>query len=87
VIVARNPATAWRLIQGEAVILALDSKVLRGLNPVGSRVWELIDGRRSIDDIAGQLSREFEVDPARACDEVTAFVRELVSKGLVTEVR
>lgn len=86
-IVVRNPGTAWRVIQGEAVILALDSKVLRGLNPVGSRVWELIDGRRSTEEIAAQLAGEFEVDVARAHDEVDAFVRDLLSKSLVTEVR
>jgi hypothetical protein len=86
-IVARNPATAWRVIQGEAVILALDSKVLRGLNPVGSRVWELIDGRRSTDEIATQLVDEFDVDAGRARNEVDAFVRELLARGLVAETR
>lgn len=86
-IVVRNPATAWRVIQGEAVVLALDSKVLRGLNPVGSRVWELIDGRRSIEEIVIQLAEEFDVDLTRARDEVDAFVRDLLSKGLVTEAR
>ena len=85
-IVVRNPATAWRVIQGEAVILALDSKVLRGVNLVGSRVWELIDGRRSSEEIATQLIAEFEVDLARARHEVEVFVRDLLSKGLVTEV-
>lgn len=86
-IVARNPATAWRVIAGEAVVLALDSKVLRGLNPVGSRVWELIDGLRSTEEIAAQLVTEFDVDPARARAEVDAFVHELLAKGLVTETR
>ena len=84
-IVARNPATAWRVIAGEAVVLALDSKTLRGLNPAGSRVWELIDGRRSTEEIAAQLVEEFEVDPARAREEVETFVRQLLSNGLLTE--
>lgn len=86
-IVARNPSTAWRVIQGEAVVLALDSKMLRGLNPAGSRVWELIDGRRSTEEIAARLVEEFDVDLARARDEVDAFVRDLLSKGLLTEIR
>ena len=37
-ILAKSPKTAWRIIEGEAVILSMESTVLRGLNPVGSRI-------------------------------------------------
>ena len=80
----RNPATAWRVIGGEAVILSLDTKVLRGLNPVGSRVWELIDGRRSLDEIVEVIAGEFDVATAAAASDVHAFVEALLAKGLVT---
>src|SRR3989304_3269441 len=60
-ILAKSPATAWRVIEGEAVILSLDTKVLRGLNAGGSRGWELIDGRRSVADIVAAADR---VEPA-----------------------
>jgi hypothetical protein len=81
---ARNPATAWRVIAGEAVILSLDTKVLRGLNAVGSRVWELIDGRRSVDEIVDVIAREFATERATAAADVDAFVKELCDRGLVT---
>jgi len=84
-IVARNPATAWRVIEGEAVILSVDTKVFRGLNPVGSRVWELIDGARTLDEIAAMISREFDVTPEVAAGDVRAFVEALLAKGLVTQ--
>jgi hypothetical protein len=83
-IVTRNPATAWRTIEGEAVILSLDTKVFRGLNAVGSRVWELIDGRRSVDEIAALVAGEFQVAPEAAARDVRAFVETLLAKGLAT---
>ncbi len=83
-ILSRSPKTAWRVIEGEAVILSLDTKAFRGLNAVGSRVWELIDGRRSVDEIVGVIVREFDVTRERAAGDVQAFVRELLDKGLVT---
>ena len=83
-IVTRNPATAWRTIEGEAVILSMDTKVFRGLNAVGSRVWELIDGRRSVDEIVELVAGEFEVAPDVAARDVSAFVEQLLAKGLVT---
>ena len=85
-IVTKAPTTASRIIEGEAVILSLDTKVLRGLNPVGSRVWELIDGRRSVDEIVGDIVKEFDVEPGQAAEDVGLFVQELLDKGLVTHV-
>ena len=85
-IVSKAPATAWRVIEGEAVILSLDTKILRGLNPVGSRVWELIDGQRSVDDIVGVIVQEFDVSQEAAAGDVGDFVRELLAKSLVTRV-
>jgi len=85
-ILAKSPTTAWRLIEGEAVILSLQTKVLRGLNPVGSRVWELIDGQRSVEEIITAIVQEFDVSPQAAAEDVKRFVRELLDKGLVTPV-
>ena len=81
---AKAPHTASRLIAGEAVILALDTKVLRGLNTVGSRVWDLIDGARSLDEIVDVIVAEFDVARPVAAADVEAFVRQLVDRGLAT---
>ena len=78
----KAPNTASRLIAGEAVILSLDTKILRGLNPVGSRVWDLIDGARSVDDIVDIVVSEFDVTRSVAAADVQAFIGELVERGL-----
>jgi hypothetical protein len=83
VILSKAPTSAWRLIAGEAVILSLDTKVLRGLNDVGSRVWDLIDGQRTVDDIVDVIIEEFDVPRAQAAADVDVFTRELLDKGLV----
>ena len=54
-------------------------------NPVGKRIIELADGRRSVDDITDEISREFKGAPrARVRDDVVAFVTESAHKGLLT---
>jgi hypothetical protein len=85
-IFAKSPKTAWRIIEGEAVILSMESKVLRGLNPVGSRIWELIDGRRGLEEITATIVQEFDVTPAAAAQDVGAFLQELLDRGLVNQV-
>jgi hypothetical protein len=81
---ARAVTTAWRVIAGEAVILTMDTKILCGLNAVGSRVWELVDGRRDLEQIVEVIVREFEVAPERARADVRAFLEHLAARGLVT---
>lgn len=85
-ILVKAPTTASRVIEGEAVILSMETKVLRGLNPVGSRIWELIDGQRSVEEIVGVIVKEFDVEPPWAEEDVRGFLEELLDKGLVTPV-
>lgn len=86
-VVRKSSKTAWRTIAGEGVILDLDSKMLRGLNPVGARIWELVDGERSVEEIGEQIAKEFDVDPSRAQADVEAFVNDLLARQLVEVVK
>ena len=47
--VARNPHTAWRVYDGEAVILLTEDSTLNSLNVVGTLIWETADGTTSLE--------------------------------------
>lgn len=79
-----HPRTAARVFSDEAVIISPDENTMRLLNKVGSRVWELADGTRTLEEIAVALTAEFEVDLPQARASVVAFVEELMGKGLLT---
>jgi hypothetical protein len=78
-----HPRTAARVFSGEAVIITPAENTVRMLNTVGSRVWELADGRRTVKEIAGVLTQEFDVDLDQARESATQFVDELAAKGLL----
>jgi len=52
-------------------------------NPVAARIVELVDGKRSVGDIASVLCEEFEVEPRRCAEETAAFVSMLVQKKVL----
>ncbi|HEY0159950.1 MAG TPA: PqqD family protein [Thermoanaerobaculia bacterium] len=56
------------------------------LSPVAARIWTLLDGKRSVDDIAGELCGEYTVDSDTARADVAALLADLASASLVTEV-
>ena len=53
------------------------------LNEVGARVYELIDGERSVRDICAAIVEEFEVEPEEAQTDVTEFLEKLLSIGSI----
>ena len=76
----QNDRTACRVIGGQAVVITIDHNQVHVLNEVGTRVWELCDGR-SLDAIVDEIVAEFEVEPARAARDVRAFAERLVAVG------
>ena len=70
-------------LDGEVVLLNLETGVYFGLDPVGSRAWGLIDGRRTADDIVAALTTEYDVDASTCSADVASFLAALRDTGLV----
>lgn len=54
-----------------------------GLNAAGSFVWGLLDGRRTLAEVAVAVADRFRVDAERATADVTRFLSSLRDRGLV----
>jgi hypothetical protein len=78
-----HPRTASRLFSGEAVLITPADNMVRMFNPVGSRIWELIDGQRTVGQIVDILIDEYDVTPERAQQTTTTFFAMLEEKELV----
>jgi hypothetical protein len=53
------------------------------LDSLGSFVWELLDGKRTVRQIAETLAQEFQLHPKEAEVSVTQFLRSLGQRGLI----
>jgi hypothetical protein len=53
------------------------------LNPVGIRIYGLLDGSHSVAEIADVLVSEYEVAEDEALQDVRAFVDELETHGML----
>lgn len=79
-----NPAIVGRLVDGEAVLVLPAQGKVKVLNEVGARIWSLLDGRRSLRQIAAVLCAEYQVEPAEADANVLEFAAELVRRSIIT---
>lgn len=81
-VVVPCPRIASRVIDGRAVVVVIDSRRLHTLNAVGTRVFELLDGR-PLGEVAKVVHEEFDVSYEQALADVEAFAVELLDAGVV----
>jgi methyltransferase-like protein len=77
----RIEGIAWRLIEGEAVLVNVRRDEVIHLNPAASFLWTSLDGQASLADIARSMSEEYEVDAETALADAVAFAADLMEQG------
>lgn len=78
----RSPGVVYRTIDGEAVLVDAQHGKVRVLNEVAGRMWELIDGQRSLAEVAAIVSQEYEAQPDQVESDILVFLDDLMRKGL-----
>ena len=74
------------MVGDETVLVGPDGVKYHGLDLVGSKVWQLLDGERSVSDICDVLIEAYDVPTDECSRDVLIFLEDLVDNGLV-EVR
>lgn len=74
----------FKEIDGESILLDLQSERYFGLNGVGTRMWHLLTESSDTETILTQLLVEFDVDETTLRQDVIHWIAELVKAGLVT---
>lgn len=74
---------AAQQVEGKAILLQLETGAYFALDPVGSSIWALCDGSRTIAAIAEAICGEYAVDREVAERDVEALFDELERERLV----
>ena len=69
-------------LAGETAILNLNNGVYYGLDPVGGRIWTLIQQPMSLGQLRDALLAEYDVDRATVEADLAALMTRLVEEGL-----
>jgi len=79
-VLRHNPRVAARIVEGHALVVVLDQRQVHRLDEVGSRIWELCDGR-TLGAICDQVVSEFEVTRDEALEDMLNFIQDLRDAG------
>jgi hypothetical protein len=80
----RNSGHAYRPIgeEGGLVVIPNESKV-QVLNPVGIKIYGMLDGTHNRAEIVRAVMEEFEVEEQTAREDVNAFLEQLEREGML----
>ena len=79
-----NDDVVFQVFHGEAVLLNLKSATYFGLDPVGTRIWQMFARDKRLSEIARTIAAEYDVPEDRCASELLALAEDLIQQGLVT---
>lgn len=83
-----DPETVARLIAGELILVPIRKNVgemesIYTLNETAARVWELVDGQRTVREIIAEFCDEYDIDPLQAEQDLLEIIDQLSEKGVL----
>ena len=81
---AQRPDPLAVAVDDDLVMLDPRQGVYLGLDDIARRIWELLDGRRTVADVCDVLTIEYDVEADRCRTEVLDMIRQLSDADMVT---
>jgi hypothetical protein len=78
---------AAKEVGGELVLLDLEEGSFFVARGTGPRVWDLVEGGASIEEVVRAVAERYGKAPEEVRGDVEAFVSDLVERGLLVEVK
>lgn len=79
-----NEDVLFQDLHGEGVLLNLKTGVYFGLDPVGTRVWQLLGDHPRLSAIVEALTAEYEIAEGQCAADLLALVADFEKHALVT---
>ena len=83
-VVSLSPDVVFRTLEGEVVLLNLQSGVYFGLNETGTTIWNFLNENGSLEATHSQMVKQYAVEPEVAKRDLLQLISSLLEKGLIT---
>ena len=85
----KNNNLAWRIIDSEAVVILLENISYKEerfhiFNETATRIWGLIDGKNSVQDIIKKIIDEYDIKNDECQSQVKRLISDMAIKKMIT---
>ncbi|WP_309497033.1 PqqD family protein [Sulfurovum sp.] len=70
-------------VDGEMVLLDMESENYFGLDEVGTSIWQAMQDKETLKEVLEVLLEQYEVDAEVLENDLSSFIGKLVESGLV----
>jgi hypothetical protein len=71
-------------LDDEIVMMDSSQGMYYNLDPIGSRIWTLLDTQQTLESLCTNLIEDYEIDQSTCLQETEAFLQSLAERGLIT---
>ena len=71
-------------LDGDLIIMSMETGTYYGLDAVGANVWKLLARPHRLDDVVAHVLDRFDVDAETAERDLTVLLNEMRSEGLIS---
>ena len=87
----RSPDVVCREVGHEAILVPIRNNVgnldfVYTLSPVAARIWALLDGTRTADDVVEAICADYDIDRDTAQADLATLVADLAEVSLLSRV-
>ena len=80
----REDDLVWREVEDEVIILDMRASVYASVNEAGRVLWLKLAEGASLDELTGELVRQYELNEADATRDAEAFLQSLRDQDLLS---
>ena len=81
--VCRNPDLLVGVIDGETVLMSIESGAYFSLNPTAASIWSHLSLPKTINELNQLLTGEYDTEAEACLPDVVGFLTRMVEKDLI----
>ncbi len=79
-----SPNVLLQELEGEAIVLHLDSESYFGLDSVGLRIWQLLEQHGHVEGVVGQMLADYDVPEEQLRQDINDLLAQLVEVDMAS---
>ncbi|WP_271424086.1 PqqD family protein [Aequorivita sinensis] len=83
----KNSNSVSGRLQDEQVILDIEKGNYFSLNPVATKIWDILEKPLTTEEVCVKLLEEYNVESDKCKTETNTYIEEMIKLGLVQEVK
>ena len=81
--IVRENNIVFNEMDGETIMMSIESGEYYGINSIGSRIWKLLETPKAASEICDAVLPDYDVTREQCAKDVLLFLNKMAEKGVV----